>query len=400
LKTILFPLTKPPLRKTYLKLLALGIGLGLGIGAIAGSFMWAQHYLIDLLWESLPHRLGISGSLYFVLIPVIGGIAVGLGRKHLGDHPQPIRTIIEKARAGEKLPGVHSAPIGYLLSLISLGFGASLGPEAALAGITVGFGAKAKDVMAQTAHNFRLDEVQTPWRQLPGVMALLAGFLSFVVVAKPMFNLRYHYLPYTFSFSLPDMLFAVLLGAAGLVSGLFFVKSEPLFRWLLRPIEKRFVILGMLGGVTLGLLGLISPFILFSGQRTLGDLFVQHAGLNGGLLILIGVLKLLATRINIATGWKGGQIFPMMFATAAIGVGVSQLFPAIHPMIAVAAIMTAAITVELESMIAGLVIVAFFLPLNLALTMFIAALVAALGTGKHPFKMAAMRRTANQSDAS
>jgi H+/Cl- antiporter ClcA len=156
----------------------------------------------------------------------------------------------------------------------------------------------------------------------------------------------------------------------------------------------------MIGGVFLGLMGAISPFILFSGQVGLSQLFVQDVDLGGFFLILIGLLKLLTTKVNIVTGWKGGEIFPMMFATAAIGVGVSMIVPAVPTMIAVAAIMTAAITIELENMLVSLAILAIFLPLNLALTMIIAGLVATATMRKNPINFKLIRRTVRQPEAS
>jgi len=390
----------PILSKNYWALLMLGAALGGLIGAVAGSFLWAQHYLIEWLWESIPSRLDGNEAIYLFLLPVIGGVAVGLGRKYLGDHPQPMRVIMERMKRGEKLPGISSAPTGYLLSLISLGFGASLGPEAALAGVTVGLGSWARDVLADMRHTLRLDDATKPWSQAPGGIAILAGFVVFALVAKPMFNLSYTFIDYRFRLSIRDMLLAVVLGLVGALLGWLFVKSGSLLRWMLRPVQDHAVALGVIGGVFLGLMGAISPFILFSGQVGLSQLFVQNVDLGGFFLILIGLLKLLTTKVNIVTGWKGGEIFPMMFATAAIGVGVSMIFPAVPTMIAVAAIMSAAITIELENMLVSLAILAIFLPLNLALTMIIAGLVATATMRKNPINFKFIRRTVRQPEAS
>ncbi len=69
----------------------------------------------------------------------------------------------------------------------------------------------------------------------------------------------------------------------------------------------------------LGVFGAISPLVLFSGQTGLKTLFEQGLEIGGLFLILVGILKMIAVNTNIGTEWKGGEIFPVMFASAAIG---------------------------------------------------------------------------------
>jgi len=77
-----------------------------------------------------------------------------------------------------------------------------------------------------------------------------------------------------------------------------------------------------------------------------------------------------------------------------------MIVPAVPTMIAVAAIMTAAITIELENMLVSLAILAIILPLNLALTMIIAGLVATATMRKNPINFKLIRRTVRQPEAS
>ena len=46
------------------------------------------------------------------------------------------------------------------------------------------------------------------------------------------------------------------------------------------------------------------------------------------MLIVLAVAKLFATSLLLATGWKGGYIFPIMFASVALGLAVNLVFPA------------------------------------------------------------------------
>ena len=59
--------------------------------------------------------------------------------------------------------------------------------------------------------------------------------------------------------------------------------------------------------------------------------------------------KLFATSLLLATGWKGGYIFPIMFASVALGLAVSLLFPGIPVAVTVAATMAGALVAALKA---------------------------------------------------
>jgi len=92
------------------------------------------------------------------------------------------------------------------------------------------------------------------------------------------------------------------------------------------------------------------------------------------------MLKMIATKTSTATGWKGGEFFPVMFASAAIGLGISNLIPGIHPMVAIAALMAATVTTVMDNIYIAVAIVLIFLPVNLIIPMLVASLVAVIAT--------------------
>ena len=53
-------------------------------------------------------------------------------------------------------------------------------------------------------------------------------------------------------------------------------------------------------------------------------------------LIVLALIKLLVTTLCLATGWKGGYIFPTLFAGAALGTAAHLLFPGIPEAVAIA----------------------------------------------------------------
>ena len=367
-------------KTNYTLWILVSIGLGSLIGAIAGSFMYAQHYLIEFLWESIPHHLGGLNPWHTFIICVVGGLIIGIGRKYLGDEPQPMHAILHSIKSGKNIPGIKTIPAAFLLSLISLGFGAALGPEAALIGIAVGFSAWAGDIITRFSEKLNLTNLQKTWSKIPGYFAIASGFIMFVLVAMPMFSLKYSYFTYQFSLANNEILISIVLGFLGFLLGKIFSGIGNHLDKLLAPIENKPVLTSLLGGVLLGGLGMVSPLILFSGQIGLSSLFENGLEMSGVFLILIGMFKMIATKVNTATGWKGGEFFPVMFASAAIGLGISNLIPEIHPMVAIAALMAATITIVMDNIYIALAIMLLFLPANLLIPMLLASLVATVAT--------------------
>jgi len=372
-------------RKNYILWILVSIGLGSLIGAIAGLFMYAQHYLIEFLWETIPHYLGGLNPLLTFIICVLGGLAIGIGRKYLGNEPQPMHLIIHNIKTGKNMPGIKTVPAAFLLSLISLGFGAALGPEAALVGIAVGLSSWANKRLTRFAQELNLADLQKPWSKIPGYLALVIGFATFALVAMPMFNLKYSYFPYQFSIASDEILISIVLGFVGLFLGKMSSQIGSHLDKLLVPIKNKTLLTSLLGGVLLGGLGMVSPLILFSGQKGLGSLFETGLEMSGLFLILIGILKMVATKANTATGWKGGEFFPVMFSSAAVGLGISNLIPGIHPMVAIAALMAATVTIVMDNIYIALAVVLMFLPVNLIIPMLVASLVAVIAEKKFIF---------------
>ncbi len=88
------------------------------------------------------------------------------------------------------------------------------------------------------------------------------------------------------------------------------------------------VVRGLIGGLGMGLIGALLPLTLFWGEEETADLITHAAEIGVVMLIVLGLAKVLATSLLLATGWKGGYIFPIMFASVALGLAVNLLLPA------------------------------------------------------------------------
>ncbi|KAA3643071.1 MAG: chloride channel protein [Chloroflexi bacterium] len=379
-------LSNPGFYRLLLYALVLGGIAGLGTSA----FLLAEHWLTDVIWDSLYHRLG-EIRLFSLLICSIGGLLLGIGRRFLGDYPKPMHEALEDVRTEDGFD-VQNVPHGFVLALISLSFGGALGPEAALIGIAGGLGtwvAQRLKVGAQRARLFAYlsvsgglssflrsplsgaelpleypdgDELPSAWVMIPGVVAGAAGLLVFLTTGGQTLGFTYDYLPYTPPGNGLDVLLALPLGLlGGLLGWLFSFNGEYLTRWL-NPILDRKILSSLLGGIVLGLLATVSPLVLFSGQRELNELFVNGAQIGSAMLLLIALMKIVATRFLLVTGWKGGEIFPLIFAGGALGLAVAYWLPFIDPMVALAAVMAGATTAMLRRPLATVLILIIFLP--------------------------------------
>lgn len=394
--------------RAFYTLIAYAVLLGAIVGLATAVFLLAEHWLTELLWETIPHQIG-EFSLYTLLLCTIGGLLIGLGQRFLGDWPKPMQDALEDVRMNGGFDTAHIWH-GVVISLISLAFGAALGPEAALIGLAGGLAtwvSRRLKVTAQQAHSLtyfsvsgalgaffrspfgsatlplesaKADSLPSTWTLIPGVFAGAAGLLVMILLAGDTLRTTYDYLPYISPRDGSDMLLAIPFGLLGAGIGWLYLKLHHHIDHLLQPIKTQKIGLGLVGGMLLGLLATFSPLVLFSGQSGLNELFVSGVEIGPGMLILIGLAKLIALIACIATGWKGGEFFPIMFSGAAVGMGVAYLIPAIDPMVGLAAAMAAATSAMLRKPLATILIVVLFMPASLIIPITIGAFIGSIIT--------------------
>ncbi len=267
-----------------------------------------------------------------------------------------------------------------MTAFVSLISGASLGPEAPLADACGSLGTLLSD-------RLRLNEQETRTMGYSGISGMLAAFITspfggallglesaqggtggllayfwilfpsllassvatvvFVALKGSFFETLYRFPSYTPQ--LTDLIYAAPLGLLGGVVGLLFMASLNRLRRLFQPMKERLVLRGLVGGLGMGIIGAFLPLTLFSGEAETADLISHSAEIGVAMLIVLGIAKLFATSLLLATGWKGGYIFPIMFAGVAMGLAVSLLIPDIPAAVAVAATMAGALVSALRT---------------------------------------------------
>jgi H+/Cl- antiporter ClcA len=443
--------TEPPARlspgpRTYL----LAALLGIPVGAVAGVYLWLVRVLRELVWDGHEARLAewLPAGVAVVVTTTVGGLLVGLVRvRHDRTSPHDLDDVladvdeavaadaeeatllaaasrgsdaagapaaVESADAapGAERPAVepqpapepHAAPVvksvpwilrSVGLGIVSLTAGASLGPEAPLLALAMGFGQRmarllrlsaseavtvtsagalsglfggplgAAVLVAENRHpsaaNIRLLG--------PGIVSGLTGFAAMLLVLPDGPGVRY---------TVPDdgsgALEAIGWGAvaavpAALAAALILVLLAPTRRVVDRvPTVPRATV----GGLVLGLAAVVQPLVLFSGEHEGQDLIDQLGTWTVGALLVLIALKVLATVVSLTTGYFGGQIFPGSFLGMAAGALVIALVPA-APSAVGAAGAAAGTTVLLRRPLASALIMLFFFPTNAAVPLLVGA---------------------------
>jgi H+/Cl- antiporter ClcA len=333
----------------YLRLVLLGALVGIPAGLVAALFLAGVHELEDWLWDDpTPAWYLIVG------LPVLGAAIVAAARALLpgdGGH-RPLDGLSPEPMPLSHAPGIALAALG------TLAFGAVLGPEApviALGGITAvavtafaPVGTQERTVLS-TAGSFSAISALFGGPLVAGVMmveagsslgarlipALLPGFVAAAVgylifvgfgdwggldapgLAVP--NLE----PYQGTHLL-DLLVAI---AVGILTALAIVAIDRVTRGVAEHVERRrtMPVLLLAGGLTVGLLALLADAlgaqaneILFSGQSAIPELVAEE---TTSVLLLILAAKAAAYAVSLASGFRGGPIFPAVF----LGIGIATL---------------------------------------------------------------------------
>jgi CIC family chloride channel protein len=277
------------------------------------------------------------------LIPAIGGILLGLTVIWL--RKWKFRTPVDPIEANALYGGRISLTDTFIIAaqtMISSGFGASVGLEAGYTQVgsglasrlarafrlrrndvrtLVGCGAAGAIAAAFDApltgafYGFELIiGIYSVANVAPVMTAAISASLTAEVFGVVPFPLELSGLPpLTASQYLPFLLLGLLGGTVSIA-----------IMHLVSLIERGFARLSIdaslrpfIGGVGVGLLGLITPQVLSSGHGALHREFAM----NYGLTVVAGVfvLKLAASAISLGSGFRGGLFFASLFLGALLG---------------------------------------------------------------------------------
>ncbi|MEU7328510.1 ion channel protein [Streptomyces sp. 35M1] len=318
--------------------------------------------LQDVLWESLPDALGVGrfSSLWMVAMLTATGLAVGLVLRAVPGHggPDPATTGLVDA---PMRPGI--VPGLLLVTVLALAGGVSLGPENPItaANIALAFwlgrrfapGAPGEVWVALAAAGtigalfgtpvaaaLILSEVLASqpgpgafWDRLFAPLAAgTAGALTMSLIAEPSFDLS---LPAYTGPHWGDLLSALLIASSGALLGLLAVYAFPVAHRVFAALRHPVLALTA-GGLVLGLLGALGGHLtLFKGLDEVKTLAGDPDGWSAGEFAGMAIVKMAALVIAATCGFRGGRIFPAVFAGTALGLCAHALVDAVPPSLAV-----------------------------------------------------------------
>lgn len=320
-----------------------------------------------------------------IALTAAGGLVLGVGLLlvpgHGGAHPADSHNIL--AGGDDRIPVL----LGILfVGLVGLCFGASLGPEGAILPVTAGISV----LMARWVH---IPGPMGPLVKAAGLGALLAAMFgnpiagliplmelipsaalssitmlvlpsltagaTAVLTLQVMDEVPVGRLPLDYlEFRPIHLLWAVLVGVIAGGVGLVVDRVTGLIRPVTRRLDARSVILTTtLGGIGLGVLYVLGGGnVRFAGIPELLSLIEDE--IHVWPVIAAIAIKVAATALCLAAGYRGGKIFPIAFIGGATGLALHLAFPSIPMPVAVGVGLAASMATSLRAPATAAVIAA------------------------------------------
>nr|WP_245282401.1 MULTISPECIES: chloride channel protein [Hyphomicrobiales] len=319
--------------------------VGLGAGLIVAVMIGASRLLHLMLFST--YSGDVSGAAYvdplrIVAVPVIGGAIIGLLGLVLSRRRRT--AIVDPVEANALHGGRMSIKDSLILigqTLISNGFGASVGLEAgytqggaALASGLARFlqirrsdmrtlvgcgaaGAIAAAFNAPVTGAFYAFELIIASYTIGTLAPVIVASIAAVAVARVLMEPLSFEIGFAGSLSASNYVLVIFIGIAAAGLGILIMRgvafTETLFRASRIPVWLRPAI----GGGIVGTMGLVTPIVLSSGHSAL------HVSLDAtiapGMLVLMIILKSLASAVSIGSGFRGGLFFASLFLGAMLG---------------------------------------------------------------------------------
>ncbi len=350
---------------------ALVVGLATGLGAIAFRYL-----IMGVGWVGytfIPEALDEIGKWYVVLVPAVGGLLVGLlvyffAREAKG-HGVPEVMEAVALRGGRIRPIV--VIVKSLASSLSIGSGGSVGREGPIVQIGSAIGSvigqrlhlsddRIRNLVACGAAGGIAATFNAPIAGVIFALEVILGefsvnYFSSVVVSSVVSSvigrLVFGDVP---AFAIPGALginslweFALypLLGILAALVGVFYTRmiywAEDIFnRWKSVPEWVKPAV----GGILLGIMALTYPRITGVTWDRIPQVFnvgydMIEAALANQLalkvVLVLFVLKLLATSLTLGSGGSGGVFAPSLFIGAMLGLAFGQIMQILLPTVVV-----------------------------------------------------------------
>lgn len=334
--------------------------LGLIGGVIAGLYM--------IVLELLIHNLSFFTGLWVIPVMALSGLLAGVIIHLIGD-PGEIQLIVNNIRFNKGKLNPKNNPSMILSSLLCVGSGGSLGPEAPLVQVTGSTGTwlgKQFRLKGEELRSMSIAGMASGFTALFGaplggslfaleilhhkhvvehykaiIPAFVASCFSYIIFALiihlgigPIWDLPHYEMKNMFDFA-----YAVLFGLMGTAFGWLFIYITKLLKSIFGKIHYPIYVKTFIGGILLGCIAYYLPITRYFGHHKINELFAADLTLT--VLLAILLFKLLAIAITVTSGWRGGFIIPLFFVGATLGIVIHEIFPQVDLSLAVISCMAA-----------------------------------------------------------
>jgi H+/Cl- antiporter ClcA len=350
-------------RLAFVSVLASAIGCLTGLIAFAlydliGLFTNISYYHMWSFHFRSPQHTSLGG--WVILIPVVGGLAIGLmakyGSEKIRGHgiPEAMEAVlISRSRIEAKV-----AILKPLSAAIGIGSGGPFGAEGPIIQTGGAFGSLVGQLFSTTAAERK---VMLACGGAAGLAATFNAPITGVLLGLELLLFEFRarsFIPLVIASAMAVGIRRVLFG-----TGPMFLVGAPDYNFL--PDLPYYVVLGLLcgfaavgfsrllekledffdhlhsvprflhpaiGALGLGIVGFFLPRVLGSGYDTIED--ILNARLALGLMLLILIFKAFVVLLSLGSGTSGGTLAPMFMISAALGgvfaMAVNAIVPAAH----------------------------------------------------------------------
>ncbi len=339
------------------------IGLAVIVGAIAAVMVALTSAAVDLihhLFFGVPWGGRLSAALsldspVMALVPIGGGLILGItGILIKKWRPRrPADPIEANALHGGRMSLIDSVLI-TLQTIVSSGFGASVGLEAGYTQIGSGLasrlgaafrlrrsdmrtlvgcgsaGAIAAAFGAPLTGAFYAFELIIGTYTLFGLAPVVAASISAALLARPL-GINYNFasqLAPTAALTRVDLAAFFVLALLCAAVGIAIMRGVTFVEFLFKQSHLPAFLQPAIGGVIVGALALATPHVLSSGHGALFQLF-RETGTDVTALCAVVALKSIASAVSIGSGFRGGLFFASLFLGGMIG----KIFAGVLPML-------------------------------------------------------------------
>jgi H+/Cl- antiporter ClcA len=325
--------------------------------AFTACFMTLYGFLNRVVW--LDNDFVLSNRWTIPAGVVLFALLVGLCQKYLHAPNVVHGSTLESMREGKAGSDFRTFPGAFLSSICSLLSGASIGPEGTIATMVgqIAIWVRTKVRIVRDSHDahlgFDMAALASAFNGIVGnpaftgvlatefqigeknvfrfliwnLVAGLVGYFFYIALGFTSFASLIPFPPLE-ELTLVMVACAIVLGLLGSFLAIFVgICMKGAGELMERSFGDRIVIRTVTAGIVVAVVCYFLPELLFSGETQIHAIMENPAALGIGMLLVLGILKLVLLAISFKGGFLGGPVFPILFASTMVGLALSLAFP-------------------------------------------------------------------------